>query len=88
MANPNPAPPDHLPDGDWHLHDAHELARLHGVNPDLKDLVVACNLNSPRRVSVSLRDGWSEAWPQSAHLLREEANAWQRTPWSLQILQS
>ena len=33
MANPNPAPPDHLPDGDWHLHDAHELARLHGVNP-------------------------------------------------------
>ena len=57
-------------------------------DPDLKDLVVACNLNSPRRVSVSLRDGWSEAWPQSAHLLREEANAWQRTPWSLQILQS
>ena len=33
MATPNPAPPDSLPHGDWHLHDAHELARLHGVNP-------------------------------------------------------
>ena len=33
MATPNPAPPDSLPHGDWHLHDANELARLHGVNP-------------------------------------------------------
>ena len=24
----------------------------------------------------------------AAHLLREEANAWQRTPWNLQVLQS
>jgi exopolyphosphatase/guanosine-5'-triphosphate,3'-diphosphate pyrophosphatase len=57
-------------------------------DPDLKELFVACHLNTPRRVSVSLRAGWAEAWPQSAHLLREEANAWHRTPWNLQILQS
>ena len=55
-------------------------------DPDLQELVVACNLNSPRRVCISLRDGWAEAWPQSAHLLREEVKAWQRTPWALQVL--
>ena len=55
-------------------------------DPDLQELVVACNLNSPRRVCISVRDGWAEAWPQSAHLLREEVKAWQRTPWALQVL--
>ncbi len=55
-------------------------------DPDLKGLTVACNLNTPRRVRISLRAGWAEAWPQSAHLLREEVKAWQRTPWMLQVL--
>lgn len=55
-------------------------------DPNLQELVVACNLNSPRRVCISVRDGWAEAWPQSAHLLREEVKAWQRTPWALQVL--
>ncbi len=27
--------------------------------------------------------GWPQTWPQSAHLLREEALAWQKTPWRL-----
>ncbi len=31
------------------------------------------------------RTGWSETYPQSAHLLREEAIAWQKTPWSLMV---
>ena len=29
--------------------------------------------------------GWAEAYPQSAHLLREEILAWQKTPWSLTL---
>jgi exopolyphosphatase/guanosine-5'-triphosphate,3'-diphosphate pyrophosphatase len=31
------------------------------------------------------RPGWAAAYPQSAHLLREEAVSWQRTPWTLEI---
>jgi exopolyphosphatase/guanosine-5'-triphosphate,3'-diphosphate pyrophosphatase len=27
--------------------------------------------------------GWAQSFPQSAHLLREEVLAWQKTPWSL-----
>jgi exopolyphosphatase/guanosine-5'-triphosphate,3'-diphosphate pyrophosphatase len=30
---------------------------------------------------VRSRQGWAAAYPQSAHLLREEAQAWQKTPW-------
>lgn len=29
--------------------------------------------------------GWANRYPQSAHLLREEVLAWQKTPWSLRL---
>ena len=29
---------------------------------------------------LELPRGWAHAWPQSAHLLREEVAAWQKTP--------
>ena len=29
---------------------------------------------------------WAQQFPQSAHLLAEEAEAWSRTPWKLQLL--
>jgi exopolyphosphatase/guanosine-5'-triphosphate,3'-diphosphate pyrophosphatase len=34
---------------------------------------------------LGLRKDWECDWPQSAHLLREEVAAWQRTPWSLRL---
>lgn len=34
-------------------------------------------------MALSCRRGWSEAYPQSAHLLHEELLAWQKTPWTL-----
>jgi exopolyphosphatase/guanosine-5'-triphosphate,3'-diphosphate pyrophosphatase len=34
-------------------------------------------------LALSCRRGWSEAYPQSAHLLHEELLAWQKTPWTL-----
>jgi exopolyphosphatase/guanosine-5'-triphosphate,3'-diphosphate pyrophosphatase len=34
-------------------------------------------------LALSCRRGWSEAYPQSAHLLQEELLAWQKTPWTL-----
>lgn len=30
-------------------------------------------------------DAWTRAYPQTAHLLREEVLAWQKTPWTLQL---
>jgi exopolyphosphatase/guanosine-5'-triphosphate,3'-diphosphate pyrophosphatase len=29
---------------------------------------------------LRLPAGWAPEWPQSAHLLREEVTAWQKTP--------
>ena len=33
------------------------------------------------RCTVSSREGWSDSYPQSAHLLEEECFCWQKTPW-------
>ena len=53
-------------------------------DPDLEGLRLACRIKpTARRFTFSCPPGWAEAWPQSAHLLREEAAAWQRTPWAL-----
>lgn len=38
-----------------------------------------------REVRIGVRSGWALAYPQSAHLLREESVAWQKTPWTLQV---
>jgi exopolyphosphatase/guanosine-5'-triphosphate,3'-diphosphate pyrophosphatase len=49
-------------------------------DPDLKGLQAHA---AGHEVTISLRPGWGETFPQSAHLLREEAVAWQKTPWRL-----
>lgn len=38
------------------------------------------------RHTVNTRAGWAAAYPQSAHLLREEVVAWQKTPWELELV--
>jgi len=55
-------------------------------DPDLRGLTLACNAGPARRFALGVRAGWAEAWPQSAHLLREEVIAWQKSPWTLQLL--
>ena len=47
-------------------------------NPDTRGLSLRREEN---RFCVSTRAGWSDAYPQSAHLLREETQAWLKTPW-------
>ena len=34
---------------------------------------------------LSCRSEWSQTFPQSAHLLREEVLAWEKTPWKLEL---
>lgn len=54
-------------------------------DPDLSDIRLEAG-PAPARLSVlNCRAGWSELFPQSAHLLREEMIAWQKTPWSLVV---
>ena len=52
-------------------------------DPDPLALKVASA--GPRDFSVSCRAGWAETYPQSAHLLREEVLAWQRSGWRVRL---
>jgi exopolyphosphatase / guanosine-5'-triphosphate,3'-diphosphate pyrophosphatase len=53
-------------------------------DPDISDLQI--ELDSKRQnVHLVLGDQWTQLWPQSAHLLKEEAMAWQRTEWKLDL---
>lgn len=51
-------------------------------DPDLKGLQLRADGES---VTLAVRPDWAAAWPQSAHLLREETTAWQKTPWSFAL---
>ena len=53
-------------------------------DPELTTLQL---LHEPRTASyrLDLSADWAQRYPQSAHLLREEALAWQKTPWRLEV---
>lgn len=52
-------------------------------DPDLQDLRLSWT--GERHTRLSCPSGWIAAYPQSAHLLREEEQAWQKTAWSFQV---
>ena len=54
-------------------------------DPDLSGLSLVCDQHR-RNTQLSIQAEWAELWPQSAHLLREEKNAWFKTDWDLQVL--
>ncbi len=56
--------------------------------PDTAGLKLMPHPRQSRGFVLTSRPGWSEAYPQSAHLLREEMLAWQKTPWSLVVTDS
>lgn len=53
-------------------------------DPDISALQIHCDELS-QSVTLQLGQSWAEQWPQSAHLLREEALSWQKTGWNLQM---
>jgi exopolyphosphatase/guanosine-5'-triphosphate,3'-diphosphate pyrophosphatase len=55
-------------------------------DPDTAGLVL--EQSDTAEFSLTSRAGWWQAYPQSAHLLREEALAWQKTPWTLLLSES
>jgi len=54
-------------------------------DPDLKGMELSTSRSPGMRFTLSCRPGWAEAYPQSAHLLREEVLAWQKTPCELML---
>ncbi len=57
-------------------------------DPDLRGMALERIDATDNVVQLTCRPGWAEAYPQSAHLLREEALAWEKTPWTLRITSS
>jgi exopolyphosphatase/guanosine-5'-triphosphate,3'-diphosphate pyrophosphatase len=57
-------------------------------DPDLKGLQLQWKPELEKSFSLRCRAGWSQTFPQSAHLLREEMLAWQKTLWSLSVSES
>ena len=51
-------------------------------DPELQGLKL---LAGAQAFTLQMSRDWAAAWPQSAHLLREEALAWQKTPWTLSV---
>jgi exopolyphosphatase/guanosine-5'-triphosphate,3'-diphosphate pyrophosphatase len=52
-------------------------------DPDLSGLQLACIAAKEKTFAISCVPRWTQSYPQSAHLLREEVLAWQKTPWTL-----
>jgi len=52
-------------------------------DPDLKGFELNLQEGTDKGFTITTRKGWATQWPQSAHLLREECIAWQKTAWSL-----
>jgi exopolyphosphatase/guanosine-5'-triphosphate,3'-diphosphate pyrophosphatase len=55
-------------------------------DPDLAGMTLSRTGTTGRGMQLRCRNGWAEAFPQSAYLLREEGQAWQKTPWSLEVV--
>nr|WP_315490588.1 Ppx/GppA phosphatase family protein [uncultured Rhodoferax sp.] len=55
-------------------------------DPDLVGMHLEWVDGQGRALQLRCRPGWADAFPQSAYLLREEVQAWQKTPWSLDVI--
>ncbi|MDO8248240.1 MAG: exopolyphosphatase [Rhodoferax sp.] len=54
-------------------------------DPDLKGFQLTRDVDNANNFDIGCRPEWAQAFPQSAHLLREEVLAWQKTPWTLTL---
>ena len=55
-------------------------------DPDLAGLELSAPVGLDTTYTLTCKTGWADAFPQSQHLLKEEALAWQKTPWALAVL--
>ena len=55
-------------------------------DPDLKGVTLRKDVKNAHQFTFNLSNDWAKAYPQSAYLLNEESVAWQKTPWSLDVV--
>jgi exopolyphosphatase/guanosine-5'-triphosphate,3'-diphosphate pyrophosphatase len=54
-------------------------------DPDLSGISLKQPDTERAVMRLTCRAEWAEAYPQSAHLLREEVLAWDKTSWQLEV---
>jgi exopolyphosphatase/guanosine-5'-triphosphate,3'-diphosphate pyrophosphatase len=54
-------------------------------DPDMEGMALLPLEPGNAGIHLRCREGWAASYPQSAHLLREEVLAWEKTPWTLSI---
>ena len=54
-------------------------------DPDLSGITLASLPGGKLQLTCAAR--WAQEFPQSAHLLREESIAWQKTPWPMDFIE-
>lgn len=53
-------------------------------DPDLAGISLKRSDTDCPQIRLTCRGDWAETFPQSAHLIREEVLAWEKTPWQLE----
>lgn len=56
-------------------------------DPDLKGVSLKQVEGTQTGFVIQCKKTWIQQWPQSAHLLREESIAWQKTPWQIDFVE-
>ncbi len=54
-------------------------------DPDFESLKLSLVSEANRVFRLAIDKGWSEKYPQSTHLLKEEITAWQKTTWTFEL---
>ena len=54
-------------------------------DPDDQALALSCSGTPSRQFTLKVTAAWANQYPQSAHLLNEEVQAWQKTTWHLTV---
>jgi exopolyphosphatase/guanosine-5'-triphosphate,3'-diphosphate pyrophosphatase len=56
-------------------------------DPDLTGISLRQDARNVRQFVLTVASDWARLFPQSAYLLNEECVAWQKTPWSLRVVE-
>jgi exopolyphosphatase/guanosine-5'-triphosphate,3'-diphosphate pyrophosphatase len=54
-------------------------------SPDYSSLQLICD-DHKQRITLYAPASWTQTYPQSTHLLKQESASWQKTPWSFEFV--
>ncbi len=58
------------------------------LDPEINGISLRRDAWNPRQFVLHIDGEWARQFPQSAYLLNEESVAWQKTPWSLRVIEN